>query len=135
MKLKKSFGKFSLRRKRIIIEYKPYLKEIINSGYFLNHWIDGSFTTTKENPGDIDLLTEFDGNKVDKDNKKEIIQKLIDFAPLKTNNLCHSMAIFKYPEEDKEKYEEYMFNKVRYLMILFASDRNQIPKGYVKLKN
>jgi hypothetical protein len=32
----------------------------------LNHWIDGSFVTLKENPNDIDTFTEFDGVKAKK---------------------------------------------------------------------
>lgn len=113
---------------------KPYYNELKSSKYFLNHWIDGSYTTLKENPNDIDILTEFNGVKVDKNREKNVIHELIDNAPLKTHNLCHSLAIFRYPESDEEKYEEYLYNKVRFFM-LFGSDSNQIPKGFVKLKN
>lgn len=122
------------RRKEIMFEYKPYYNELKSSKYFLNHWIDGSYTTLKENPKDIDILTEFDGVKVDKNREKNVIHELIDNAPLKTHNLCHSLAIFRYPESDEEKYEEYLYNKVRFFM-LFGSDSNQVPKGFVKLKN
>lgn len=40
----------SKRRNEILNEYKKHLKEIKNTGYCLDHWIDGSFVTSKENP-------------------------------------------------------------------------------------
>lgn len=52
-------------------EYEKHLTEIKNSGYFIDHWIDGSYISTKENPKDIDTLTEFDGEKVDANNDKK----------------------------------------------------------------
>ena len=55
----------SSKRNEIMKEYKKHLKELKDTGYFLDHWIDGSFTTSKANPNDIDTLTEFDGLKAD----------------------------------------------------------------------
>lgn len=56
----------SQRRQEIFEHYKIHLKDIEETGCCLNHWIDGSFVTLKENPADIDTLTEFDGVKVAK---------------------------------------------------------------------
>ncbi|MBQ2654740.1 MAG: hypothetical protein IJF83_14395 [Methanobrevibacter sp.] len=51
-------------RKKIMKEYKKQLTAIKRTGYCLDHWIDGSFVTSKINPKDIDTLTEFDGEKL-----------------------------------------------------------------------
>ncbi len=53
----------SQRRQYIFENYRYHLNEIRNTGFCLNQWIDGSFVTLKENPNDIDILTEFDGVK------------------------------------------------------------------------
>ncbi len=73
--IEKIFSRNSSKRRKEIMEiYKIHLNEIQNTGYYLDHWIGGSFITTKENPNDIDTLTEFDGEKVD-ENDDKIIQK------------------------------------------------------------
>ena len=55
----------SQRRKEIFENYKLHLKDIEKTGCCLNHWIDGSFVALKEDPDDIDTLTEFDGVKIE----------------------------------------------------------------------
>ena len=54
----------SQRRRDIFDYYKLHLNDIKSTSFCLNHWIDGSFVTLKENPNDIDTLTEFDGVKI-----------------------------------------------------------------------
>ncbi len=66
----------SERREYIMNQYKSYLKKLLKTNYVSKHWIDGSFVTLKEEPNDIDLLTEFNGN-VDNDGKHEKIQDLL----------------------------------------------------------
>lgn len=56
----------STKREEIMNHYNKHLHDLQNSPHYLNHWIDGSFVTLKENPNDIDTLTEFDGITVDK---------------------------------------------------------------------
>ena len=61
----------SLKRQEIMAEYKKHLKDLKDTGYYVDHWIDGSFVTSKENPKDIDTLTEFDATKIIENNDKE----------------------------------------------------------------
>lgn len=42
------FGKNSAKRKEIMKEYRKFLAELEKTGYFLDHWIDGSFVTKKK---------------------------------------------------------------------------------------
>lgn len=120
-------------RNNILTEYKKHLKEIKNTGYCLEHWIDGSFVTLKENPNDIDTLTEFDGIKIDESNNRNFVDNLIKNSKENTNNLCHSLKVYKYPPEQKEDYIRYINQKRRILFKLFGKDRKNNKKGFVRL--
>ena len=125
----------SRRRKIIMATYKKHLTEIKNTGYYLDHWINGSFTTLKENPHDIDTLTELDGAKIDENKDKEKIEELFRNLETKTNHMCHSLKVYKYPNDEKDKYLYYFNTKRRILMELFATDRDGNPKGFIHLNN
>ena len=130
-------NKFSdgLSQRRVVImeNYEQHLKEILECGYVLNHWIGGSFITMDETPDDIDTLTELDGLLCDSDDLKDEIQLLFDNAPLYTENCCHSFCIFKYPEENEIEHELYLTAKTNYLMLIFAKDKFGNPKGILQL--
>lgn len=114
-------------------EYKKHLEEIQNTGYYLDHWIDGSFATSKADPNDIDTLTEFDGTKVDENNGRQKIDNLIFNSKDSTNGLCHSLRIYRYPFTDEKNYNIYISSKLRILLELFGSTSDEIPKGILHL--
>ena len=125
----------SQRRQDIFKNYKYHLNEIKDTGFCLNHWIDGSFVTLKENPNDIDTLTEFDGVKIEENGLKETIDKIIYDAPLRTEGYCHSFVIYKFPEDMEKDYEDYIKYKSKLLCFLFPLIRNSNNlKGFIKLK-
>lgn len=95
----------SNKRQYIMEQYKYYLKNLLDSEYVLHHWADGSFVTLKDEPNDIDLLTEIDGLKMDLDDQTDEIHKLIEDASLWTENLCHSLGVYKYPESEEFEVE------------------------------
>lgn len=123
----------SSKRKEIMKEYKKHLKELKDTGYFLDHWIDGSFTTSKANPNDIDTLTEFDGLKADSNNDKAKIDSLIFNSKDNSKGLCHSLRVYRYPHTDEENYNIFLSSKLRILTELFGSDSNEVPKGVLHL--
>jgi hypothetical protein len=139
LSLKEIEGEFvegkSQRRRDIFDNYTFHLKEIKDTGCCLNHWIDGSFVTLKENPNDIDTLTEFDGVKVESSMMKNTVDRIIFDAPLRTGGFCHSFVIYKFPKCRKKDYEEYLSYKSKILFILFSThmDSNS-SKGFIKLK-
>ncbi len=130
---KNIFGKNSPKREEIMVEYEKHLSEIKNTGYFIDHWIDGSFVSTKENPMDIDTLTEFDGFEAEKNNDKEKIENLILNSKSKTKNKCHSFRVYRYPSYDELAYKLYLKSKMRILITLFGYDREGNPKGIIHL--
>ena len=99
----------SKRRQEIFENYKIHLDDIKKTGCCINHWIDGSFVTLKENPGDIDTLSEFDGLKVNKLGMYDKIEDIIYNAPLRTNGCCHSFLVFKVPESFGKDYDDYIY--------------------------
>ena len=124
----------SMKRQEMFEHYKIHLDEIKKTGCCLNHWIDGSFVTLKENPADIDTLTEFDGIKIDELGMTDEIEDIIYNAPLRTNGACHSFSIFKVPESFGDDYDDYAFSKFKYLYVLFPKIRNSNKlKGFVRL--
>lgn len=132
--IEKIFSRNSSKRRKEIMEiYKIHLNEIQNTGYYLDHWIGGSFITTKENPNNIDTLTEFDGEKVDENDDKKLIDDLINNSKEKTDNLCHSLRLYKYPPQQKEDFKRYINQKRRILINLYGQDRKNIKKGIVHL--
>lgn len=124
----------SPRREEIMHHYRKHLQEIQNSPHYLNHWINGSFVTLKENPMDIDTLTEFDGVTVDKSNELEKIDAMIQNAYSKSNKRCHSLAVYKYPESYSEEYEKYLEIKNRTLILFAIHKETRKPKGFIKLE-
>lgn len=121
------------KRKEIMHMYKKHLTEIKKTGYLLGHWIDGSYISSQKNPNDIDTLTELDGEKVDKLNDREKMEDLINNAQHKTNYLCHSPRVYKYPYTDEENFKRYINSKRRILIKLFGTDKQGNPKGFARL--
>ena len=78
--------------------------------------------------------TEIDGLKCDENGDSDRIHKLIDYAPLWTEGLCHSLGVYKYPKEFEVEYESYTDVMKETLYILFS--RNKITnnsKGFIKI--
>lgn len=124
----------SQQRQEIFEKYKNHLNEIKDTNCCLNHWIDGSFVTLKENPNDIDIFTEFDGIKSKDLGIYNDIKHLIYDAPLRTENYCHSFCAFKVPKNYGKDYREYINVKTRMLVVLFPTDRRtKNLKGFIKL--
>ena len=121
------------KRKEIMQEYKKHLDDIKKTGYLLDHWVDGSFITSEKNPEDIDTLTELNGEKVDAHKDKEKMEELINNAQHRTNYLCHSLKVYKYPPTDEENFKRYIKTKRRILFKLFGTDRQGNPKGFIHL--
>ena len=124
----------SQKRQEMFEHYKIHLNEIKGTGCCLNHWIDGSYVTLKEDPGDIDTLTEFDGVKIEELGMIDEIEDIIYNAPLRTNGVCHSLMVMKYPESYGKIYDEYLYYKSHILIMLFCINKQtKNPKGFLKI--
>lgn len=94
--------------------------------------LNGSFTTDKENPGDIDFVIIFDGECL---TPKEIDQwsHFMNNKTIKDTYHCHSFPLVKYDSSKSDLYKYYL-KKKEYWLDCWGSDRNDNPKGIIKVK-
>lgn len=77
-------GQPSETRSNIFGGYLNYRAELIELRVAIKQWVDGSFTTAKQNPSDIDLVTQYDGAIVDSDQQIQIkLNSLLDQKSIK----------------------------------------------------
>jgi hypothetical protein len=120
---------FSTTRKRIFenyLEYLAILHELIPSGF--TQWIDGSFTTRKRNPNDIDILT-FIPFEIFKKNAKEI-DKLRQWKYDKQKGIDgYFLELFP------ETHQDYKFFNSDYIewYRTFSRNRSNQEKGIIEL--
>lgn len=114
----------SKTRKPLIDGLNAYISHLSNIGAPIELWIDGSFTTSKENPNDIDLVIFSPAsvlNSLPKE-KQQLFQALIDRASAKTTFGCDVLFC---PTEDQ--------NLRSYWRGWYGFDRNEQPKGIARV--
>ena len=122
---KQSFAVSSVR-KVIFDEYHQHLtkiKEVCPSGFF--QWIDGSYTTKKPLPFDIDLVTFVEYNAYFQ--HMALFKKLEKVYP---HIDAHFAAL--YPDTHKKAYETQL-DKL-YWRDVYGTDRSNRPKGFIQIK-
>jgi Family of unknown function (DUF6932) len=97
-------------------------------------WIDGSFVTTKEDPGDIDLVSHLDGEALDalKPIDQMMLGGLISGHWSRDRSGCDSFAVSVYPtgHTARATYEA----TASWWDSFFGKDRAGNAKGYVELE-
>ena len=91
----------------LIMPFKTNIKQII---------LDGSFVTTKENPGDIDCIILIKNNTRF---TPEIVDKLVNAKKL------YNIHLFIHEERNIKKYND--------LLAFFSRNRNLKPKGVIEV--
>ena len=95
----------SKTRSVIFDGYKTYCERILIFNVAKKQWVDGSYTTKKINPNDIDLVTLYDGIKIN--NHPEIHDELLDLLNTDKNKeeyKCHAYKIIIWPKEIPDQY-------------------------------
>ncbi|MCP9755826.1 hypothetical protein EGI26_11730 [Lacihabitans sp. CCS-44] len=101
--------KFNDHRKKLIDSFIVFLEEFKKLGLRAEIWIDGSFTTEKEEPDDIDLLFLLDINEVDNltGNKAKLFKDLlISREKVKVRFGLDVYFINMYDSKEKAKWIE-----------------------------
>ncbi|MGI5064269.1 hypothetical protein E4N95_12465 [Treponema denticola] len=122
----------SLTRKNIFIGYKKYCDDcILCLGKEIQQWINGSFTTQKENPNDIDIVTllSFDcDEKICYNN--DCIKGL--FSPyISKNRYMVDGYLLLICNDKNSKMYKYCLKKYQYWLNWWGHDRNGNKKGIV----
>jgi|LDZT01.1.fsa_nt_gi hypothetical protein len=123
----------SSTRVEIFEGYQQYCDRVVNTGVAIKQWANGSFTTDKEDPGDIDLFNLFDGLAMNDTKIIDEVLDLLDEDPIKTQYHCHSFGVSKYPEEMTELYSHYR-KRLNHFLRLWRTDKkdNSREKGVIE---
>jgi hypothetical protein len=97
-------------------------------------WIDGSFSTAKENPNDIDLLTIIQVSELEAMPlpQQQSLSQLFARTSVKQQYHCDSFLLPEYPK-DHPKYSWFRTMR-KYWYGEFSLDRNDQSKGIVRHK-
>ena len=126
--------KDSSTRSEIFKGYLRYSDKLLPLNVATKQWIDGSFTTNKANPNDIDFVTHVDALKVDE--SSEIQNKILEISnshEIKKEFLCDVFFIPSYPQAIPDLYMHTM-NRIKYWRKWFGYDRKMNPKGIIELE-
>ncbi|MGV8125893.1 MAG: DUF6932 family protein [Methanothrix sp.] len=119
-------------RREIYEGYRNYCKCLIALGVVSIQWIDGSYTTKKPSPNDIDLVVHFDGMKIYLDKNLQIhFKNLIDINEMKRLYRCHPQFVLIYPQSEPDLYSYYILRYQHWLK-WFSKDRNGNAKGLIE---
>lgn len=92
--------------------YIDYCNEIIAFDIASKNWVDGSFTTKKEDPGDVDIVVHYDALKLNSIKERAAIAtRLLDRINTKTIFHCHTFLVPVYPPHDPRHVQTYLQSK------------------------
>ncbi len=121
----------SSTRQQILTGYKQHSIEIASIVGRCEQFLDGSFVTNKNDPGDVDLVMLVDATVVDAlpDAQKVKLKELVSGPTTKTKYMCDAYFCPVYPAghamSDASRAQR------KYWLGEFGYDRNDIPKGIV----
>jgi len=122
----------STTRQKIFNGYIRYNSKLDVIKVATIQWVNGSYTTSKVNPEDIDFVTHIDAIELDESEEiKEIFSKLTDKSRAKSECICDVYFIAVYPPEITELYENTK-EDIEYWSKWFAHDRENNPKGIIE---
>lgn len=124
----------STTRKDILDGYINYLSDLGSCGVMQAElWIDGSFSTAKENPNDIDMVLVIDKDVLDNipEDKHDTISVLMDPKQARIKYKCDAYLLVKV-DTNHSDYGSYI-NMRSYWRGWFSFDRKEIPKGIIRM--
>lgn len=128
-------------RTDIYAGYLKYSEDLSTLDILIKQWLDGSFTTKKINPNDLDLFSQVDALKL---NNKYICDQFLRLVVnknqsnrklLNTKYKCDPFAIAVYPQG--HKLYNMTAKTINYWLTSFGHDMKvpgKPPKGMIDLK-
>lgn len=99
------------RRSNLFEKYHAFCLRCLDTNALVAHYVNGSYTTTKEKPRDVDLLITLDGLMLD-ESSDEVYNEYWEFKDhkkMKELYCCHTFCTLEYPKE--EYIDLYMHNE------------------------
>ncbi|GFD78135.1 hypothetical protein KUL118_09970 [Tenacibaculum sp. KUL118] len=114
----------SERREYLVTRFEALLDRFKETGISSEVWVDGSFSTKKPEPGDIDMIFFVDGQEANNlpEEKKRILEELND---RNTSSIRYNCDVFIVPNHD--------LNMRSYWRGWFGFSRNEKPKGIIRI--
>lgn len=115
----------SRTREPLISGFNKYLSQLRRFGVTFEIWVDGSFTTDKENPNDIDIVvfgSESELNVLPQGHQNGLRALLLDRETIKQR---YGLDVLFSVSEDQ--------NQRSYWRGWYGFDRNENPKGIARL--
>jgi len=119
-------------RKDIYRGYKNYCSYLISLKIASTQWVNGSYTTTKPKPNDIDLVIHFDGLKLHYDaNLQKEAKRLTNKDEMKKTYKCHPQCVLVYPKYMIDLYKLYE-REYNHWLKWFSKDKKGNQKGLLE---
>lgn len=121
----------SSTRESIFSGYVRYCAEVNSLNIASVQWIDGSYTTNKNDPNDVDLVTHVDGIRIGESLAyAEEIKRLVDIEFCKREFFCHPFFLPIFPGTDirypvTQRWLDYWSK-------WFSSSRGNKKKGFIE---
>lgn len=112
------------RRKYLLGRFSALIERFKETGLNAEVWIDGSFSTKKPDPGDVDTIFFVDDTEVNMlpVDKQEI---LVEINDRKSSQIRYSCDVFIVPNKDVDNRS--------YWRGWFGFSRNEKPKGIIRM--
>ncbi len=96
-------------RSNLFEKYIAFCIKCLDTNALISHYVNGSYTTNKEEPGDIDILVILDGLTVDEgpDELYEEYIEINDLETIKETYSCHTWCVLDYNPNDFEVLHKY----------------------------
>lgn len=121
----------SSSRKPIIEGFKTFIERLKDAKFVGEIWVDGSFTTKKIDPKDIDVVVRCDGVRYNTDEQyREVVDWVIENQ--KKTLKCDSYAMLEYPVGHDLHEEGDWWHA--YWKVKWGFSREEDPKGIVVVK-
>lgn len=132
----------STTREDVFSGYTRYCTDLLKLDLVMKQWLDGSFTTSKANPNDLDVVSHIDALKIgnnksiyDQVRRLMINEKHTNRARLNSIYQCDPFSIAVYPPGHKY-YDLLTLRGIKYWTECFGHD-TRIPgkpsKGLIEL--
>ena len=125
----------SVTRPKIHAGYSQHASELAAIGVGVEKYLDGSFTTTKTDPGDVDMVVFADADLVDAlpPAVQQQLRSLVSGKATQQTHLCDCYFCPTVKDQHHPAYEKLRTQR-KYWLGEFCFDRADVPKGIVSVK-
>jgi hypothetical protein len=117
----------SERRPYLLMRFQLLLDQLVELGIAFEVWIDGSFSTLKQDPDDIDLAVFFNPDQVDSldSNKKQVLNDIFGSGNRQVTKLRYGCDAY-FVEDNNPAMRSYWRG-------WFGFDRSESAKGIARM--